>query len=74
MTAPTSSRPISPLKGWLAEFLLMRDLYKGPNGRPLYSYQVTPQEYENLRKAPGVRIVVAPTEFESKRFGGVKEV
>lgn len=51
MAALTSSRSISPLKSWLAEFLLMRDLlYKPSSARPLYSYQVTAQEYEDLRK------------------------
>ncbi len=50
MSASTSNVAFSPLKSWLAEFLLIRDLYKGPSGRPLYSYQVTAQEYEDLRK------------------------
>jgi hypothetical protein len=50
MPSKTSNISFSPLKSWLAEFLLIRDLYKGPNSRPLYSYQVTAQEYEDLRK------------------------
>jgi hypothetical protein len=49
MGAPSGNRFVSPLKSWLAEFLLFRNLYKGPSGQPLYSYQVTAQEYEELR-------------------------
>ncbi len=49
MSASTSKSFVSPLKIWLAEFLFIRELYKGPTSRPLYSYQVTAQEYENLR-------------------------
>lgn len=50
MAALTSNRSTNPLKSWLAEFLLMRDLYKPSPARPLYSYQVTAEEYEELRQ------------------------
>lgn len=38
----------NPLKAWLSEFLFTRELFKGPNGRPLFSYQVSEQEYCSL--------------------------
>jgi len=50
MGTQNSNKFVSPLKSWLAEFLLMRDLFKPSSTRPLYSYQVTSQEYEELRK------------------------
>lgn len=37
-----------PAKAWLTEFLFTRALFKGPNGRPLYSYHVTEEEYAGL--------------------------
>lgn len=40
---------INPFKAWLSELLLNRELFKGPNGRPLYSYQLTESEYASLR-------------------------
>ncbi|MCG8537788.1 MAG: STY4851/ECs_5259 family protein [Pseudomonadales bacterium] len=36
-------------KAWLSEFLLSRGEFKGPNGQPLYSYQVTQEEFEQLQ-------------------------
>lgn len=44
-----SAKARNPLRSWLAEFLLMRDLYQGPSGLPLYTYHVTAEEYEELR-------------------------
>lgn len=41
---------VNPVKAWLIEFLFIRGLFKGPTGRPLYSYQVTPGEYSKLRE------------------------
>lgn len=45
------SRAVNPLKAWLAEFLLTRQLFKGPNSQPLYGYQVSEQEYLSLQSA-----------------------
>jgi hypothetical protein len=45
-----SARAASPIKAWLAEFHLVRELYKGPNGKPLYTYQVTSSEIAKLRE------------------------
>lgn len=33
---------------WISEFLFTRAMFKGPNGKPLYSYQVTEEEYFQL--------------------------
>lgn len=33
---------------WISEFLFSRTLFKGPTGRPLYAYQVTEEEYNQL--------------------------
>lgn len=41
---------VSPLKAWNSEFLLVRGLFKGPIGQPLYAYQVTGDEYQQLRE------------------------
>jgi hypothetical protein len=38
----------NPLKAWLSELLLTRGLFKGPNGNPLYTYQVSDEEYKSL--------------------------
>jgi hypothetical protein len=38
------------LKAWLSEFLLVRGLFNGPLGKPLYTYQVTSDEYRQLRE------------------------
>ncbi|PPC78573.1 hypothetical protein C4K68_04540 [Pokkaliibacter plantistimulans] len=38
----------NPLKAWISEFLLNRELFKGPHGKPLYSYQVSEEEYRSL--------------------------
>lgn len=35
-------------KAWLSELLFNRAMFKGPNGKPLYSYQVTESEYLSL--------------------------
>ena len=35
-------------KAWLSELLFNRAIFKGPNGKPLYSYQVTESEYRSL--------------------------
>ncbi|PSJ44504.1 hypothetical protein C7H85_14405 [Zobellella endophytica] len=35
-------------KAWISEFLFSRVLFKGPNGKPLYSYHVTEHEYRSL--------------------------
>lgn len=40
----------NPIKAWLAEFHLIRELFKGPNGKPLYTYQVTSDEFAELRE------------------------
>ncbi len=37
------------LKSWLAEFLFIRGLFSGPEGKPLYSYQVTAEEFSSLK-------------------------
>ena len=39
---------VNPMKAWLAEFLLVRGFYSGPEGKPLYSYQVTAEELKTL--------------------------
>lgn len=41
---------VSQPKVWLSEFLLYRALFKGPNGKPLYTYQVSEEEYQSLLK------------------------
>ncbi|WP_031360988.1 STY4851/ECs_5259 family protein [Caballeronia sordidicola] len=43
-------RTASPVRAWLAEFLLVREILKGPTGIPLYRYQVTPSEYRELEQ------------------------
>lgn len=44
-----SSNTPNPLKAWLSEFLFYRGLFfNGPNGKPLYHYQVTEEEYRSL--------------------------
>lgn len=40
----------NPFKAWLSEFLLVRGIFNGPTSQPLYSYQVTGDEYEQLRE------------------------
>lgn len=35
-------------KAWLAEFLLVREMFSGPIGSPLHTYKVTREEYESL--------------------------
>ncbi|MCT8165479.1 MULTISPECIES: STY4851/ECs_5259 family protein [unclassified Pseudomonas] len=45
----TNVPAINPFKAWLNELLLNRELFKGPNGRPLYSYQLSESEYASLR-------------------------
>lgn len=42
------NRPADVLKAWRAELLLSR-AYTSPNARPLYSYQVTADEFARLR-------------------------
>lgn len=45
--APTT--PATPTaKVWLSELLFNRAMFKGPDGTPLYSYQVTELEYRTL--------------------------
>ena len=39
----------NPLRDWLSLFLLVRQSSRYPDGRPLYSYQVTSNEYVELR-------------------------
>ena len=41
---------MNPLRAWLAEFLLIRGFFTGPTGRPLYSYQVSSDEFAKLRE------------------------
>ncbi|WP_017940171.1 STY4851/ECs_5259 family protein [Zestomonas thermotolerans] len=48
MLIKKSSNAPNPLKAWLSEFLLNRELFKGPHGKPLYSYQVSEEEYKSL--------------------------
>ena len=36
-------------KSWLTELLFVRGLFKGPKGKPLYSYLITPDEYQGLQ-------------------------
>lgn len=33
---------------WITEFLFTRAIFQGPTGQPLYAYQVTEEEYEQL--------------------------
>ncbi|MGV5003644.1 STY4851/ECs_5259 family protein [Shewanella xiamenensis] len=33
---------------WISEFLFTRAMFQGPTGEPLYAYQVTEEEYEQL--------------------------
>ncbi|MDD0973189.1 STY4851/ECs_5259 family protein [Pseudomonas fontis] len=35
-------------KAWLSELLFIRTMFKGPDGKPLYSYHVTESEYRSL--------------------------
>lgn len=35
-------------KVWINEFLFTRELFQEPQGAPLYSYQVTPEEFKQL--------------------------
>jgi hypothetical protein len=47
------NRPLDPIKAWLSNFLLERYEFRGsvgPNGRPLYQYQVTASEYAALQE------------------------
>lgn len=48
MLTKIPSNAQNPLKAWLSEFLLNRELFKGPHGKPLYSYQVSEDEYKSL--------------------------
>lgn len=48
MPIKKSSNAPNPLKAWLSEFLLNRELFRGPHGKPLYSYQVSEEEYKSL--------------------------
>ena len=43
-------RAVSPIRGWLTEFLFVRDVFREPPGFPLYRYQVTPGEYRELEQ------------------------
>jgi hypothetical protein len=47
--ASVTTRQMNPIRAWLAEFLLSRGFIAGPNEKPLYSYQVTADEFGNLR-------------------------
>ncbi|MFA1602664.1 STY4851/ECs_5259 family protein [Alcaligenes faecalis] len=38
----------NPLKAWLSELLFSRELFRGPNGNPLYTYQISEEEYKSL--------------------------
>ena len=38
----------NPAKAWLIERLLYRSMFKGPNGKPLFSYQITQSEFNDL--------------------------
>ncbi|EKC7897583.1 STY4851/ECs_5259 family protein, partial [Pseudomonas aeruginosa] len=44
VTAPVTSAA----KAWLSEFLFNREMFKGPDGTPLYSYHVTEDEFRSL--------------------------
>ena len=37
-----------PIKEWLIERLFYRNLFKGSNGKPLYSYQLKQEEFDEL--------------------------
>lgn len=39
-----------PAKAWLSELLFTRGVFKGPQGKPLYSYLVTVDEYQGLQQ------------------------
>lgn len=48
MLIKKSSNSPDQMKAWLSEFLLNRELFTGPHGKPLYSYQVSEEEYKSL--------------------------
>ncbi len=48
---PSRPHATNPLKAWLTEFFFTRGLFKGPNEKPLYGYQVSEQEYLSLKEA-----------------------
>jgi len=48
---PSRPHATNPLKAWLTEFFFTRGLFKGPNEKPLYGYQVSEQEYLSLKGA-----------------------
>lgn len=50
MTIASASLNTMPAKVWINEFLFIRELFRGPNGKPLYSYHVTENEYRSLIK------------------------
>lgn len=43
-----AARAGSTAKAWLSEFLFTREMFKGPDGKPLYSYHVTEAEFRSL--------------------------
>ena len=48
---PSGPHASNPLKAWLTEFFFIRGLFRGPNEKPLYGYQVSEQEYLSLKGA-----------------------
>ena len=50
---------VNPMKGWLAEFLLTRGYFSGPDGQPLYSYQLTGDELGELVSRLKVNVEMA---------------
>lgn len=46
----SGKREVTRTKAFLSELLLYRCEYKGPNGKPLYTYQLNIHEYEDLEK------------------------
>ena len=47
---PSRPHAANPLKAWLAEFLFTRGMFRGPNEKPLYGYQVSEHEYLSLKE------------------------
>ncbi|MEJ1227471.1 STY4851/ECs_5259 family protein [Pseudomonas sp. CCNWLW56] len=60
----------NPWKAWLSEFLLNRDLFKGPNGKPLYSYQLSEYEYGSLRNLLRQHLSRASNPVHALHLGG----
>jgi len=56
---PLRPHATNPLKAWLTEFFFTRGLFKGPNEKPLYGYQVSEQEYLSLKGALRQNLVLA---------------